>query len=72
MSPRPRGDRPVPRITLTRVEAARACGVSADHFDRHIRPHLRRVPSGTLPLWPVRELEKWADDAAEMEWRASR
>ncbi|HEY0390995.1 MAG TPA: hypothetical protein VGC63_04735 [Solirubrobacterales bacterium] len=64
---RPRGDRPIPRITLTRPEAAAACGMSVDHFDRHVRPHLRVVHSGTLALFPVRELEKWAESAAEME-----
>jgi hypothetical protein len=60
-------ERPIPRIALTRHEAAASCGVSVDHFDRHIRPHLRVVTSGTLKLWPVRELEKWADNTAQME-----
>lgn len=60
-------ERPIPRIALTRPEAAAACGVSVDHFDRHIRPHLRAIKSGTLTLWPVRELEKWADHEAQME-----
>jgi hypothetical protein len=41
--------------------------MSVDHFDRHVRPHLRVVHSGTLALFPVRELEKWAESAAEME-----
>lgn len=69
---RRRGDRTIPRVALTRPEAAASCGVSVDHFDRHIRPHLRAVRCGTLKLWPVRELENWAETAAEMELGSSR
>lgn len=64
--------RPVPRVALTRPEAAASIGMSVDHFDRHVRPHLRSILSGKLRLWPIRELEKWAENAAEMELGASR
>jgi hypothetical protein len=59
--------RPVPRIALTRREAAASLGMSVDHFDRHVRPGLRVVHSGKLALFPLRELEKWTETAAEME-----
>lgn len=72
MSRPAKGARPIPRVALTRSEAAVALGVSVDHFDRHIRPQLRAVQSGKLRLWPVRELEKWAESAAEMELGAAR
>jgi len=63
-----RTDRPAPpRVALTRPEAAAALGVSVDHFDRHVRPHLRSVACGKLRLWPVAELQKWAETAAEAE-----
>lgn len=56
-----------PRIALTRDEAAASLGMSIDSFDRYVRPHVRCVRENKLRLWPVRELEKWADDAAELE-----
>ena len=61
------GSRQVPRITLTRPEAAEALGMSVDHFDRHVRPYLRVVQSGKLKLWPVAELKTWADQEAQLE-----
>lgn len=65
MSTRPA--RTVPRVTLRLPEAATSLGVSVEHFNRHIRPSLRVVRSGAIELFPVAELEKWADRAAEME-----
>jgi hypothetical protein len=60
-------ERTIPRVTLTRPEAAAALGMSIDHFDRHVRPTLRVVQTGALNLWPVKELEKWAEREAQME-----
>lgn len=57
---------PVPRIALTREEAAAALGVSLSHFERHIAPHLRMVRTGSTRLVPIRELEQWADRAATL------
>jgi excisionase family DNA binding protein len=54
----------VPRVTLTRAEAAQALGMSVDHFERHVQPDLRVVRSGRLVLVPLRELERWADESA--------
>jgi excisionase family DNA binding protein len=52
---------PVPRVCLTRDEAAMALGVSLSHFQRHIAPELRTIRSGSVRLFAVAELEAWAD-----------
>jgi excisionase family DNA binding protein len=54
----------VARVALTRQEAARAIGVSVDHFERHVLAELRVIRSGRLVLVPVAELERWARDQA--------
>ena len=41
---------PVPRVALTRAEAAASLGVSLDSFDRHIQPELRIIRRGRLRL----------------------
>lgn len=64
MSERP-STLPVPRVALTREEAAAALGMSLDSFERHVQPELRLIRRGKLRLVPVRELERWADGAAE-------
>ena len=57
--------RPVPRITLTRQEAADALGVGITTFKTKIAPDLRVIRQGTVRLYPVRDLERWADENAE-------
>jgi excisionase family DNA binding protein len=57
---------PVPRVALTREEAAAALGVSLAHFRRHIQPQLRLVRSGSCRLVPVAELERWARESATL------
>jgi hypothetical protein len=64
MKPQPTA--PVPRVTLTREEAAAALGVSLSHFERHVQPELRLIYSGSARLVPVRELETWAQRAATL------
>ena len=54
----------VPRVALTRQEAAGALGVSVDHFERHILAELRVIRSGRLVLVPIAELERWTRDEA--------
>jgi len=56
---------PVPRVALTRAEAAASLGLSRDSFERHVQPELRIIRRGRLRLIPVAELERWADAAAE-------
>lgn len=48
---------PVPRVTLTRDEAAASLGVSVDFFDKHIRPHLKLVRRERPYLVRVAEIE---------------
>jgi hypothetical protein len=68
---RARMDSTVPRMLLTRREAARALGMSLRHFQRHVQPHLRCVYSGQLRLYPVRDVERWAEDEACRQGRAA-
>ena len=63
--------RSVPRLLLTRKEAAAALGMSLRHFQRHVQPHLPCVYSGQLRLYPLRDLERWADDQACRDGRAA-
>jgi hypothetical protein len=53
-------------IAVTREEAARAAGVSLSHFQRHIAPELRTIRSGAVRLYPIVELERWADRRAAL------
>jgi excisionase family DNA binding protein len=62
---------PVPRLTLTPVEAAASLGVSRDYFDEHVRDELRLIRRGRLVLVPVKELERWADQSAALVFDAS-
>jgi hypothetical protein len=57
---------PVPRIALTREEAALALGISLRHFERHVQPYIRVVRSGSVRVVPVTELEHWVERAATL------
>lgn len=50
---------PVPRLALTREEAAASLGMSLDSFERHVQRDLRLVRRGRLVLVPVAEVERW-------------
>jgi hypothetical protein len=63
---------PIPRVALTRDEAAAALGMSLDSFERHVQPELRLIRRGRLRLVPVTELQRWADGAAERTIRNGR
>jgi hypothetical protein len=39
--------------------------MSVDSFDRYVGPHVRCVRRGRLRLYPVSELQRWADENAE-------
>jgi hypothetical protein len=52
------------RLSLSRTEAADALGISVDHFDRHVMPHLRIAQTGQRPLIPVEELRRFLDSNA--------
>jgi hypothetical protein len=62
--PRGAGERTVPRMLLSRREAAAALGMSLRHFQRYVQPYVRCVYSGQLRLYRPRDLERWADDEA--------
>jgi excisionase family DNA binding protein len=51
----------VPRIALTRAEAAASLGLSVDSFERYVQPDVRIVRRGRLRLIPVSELEAWTE-----------
>lgn len=55
----------IPRVTLTKPEAAAALGVSVDSLERHVLPSLKVIRRGKLVLIPVTELQRWAADNAE-------
>jgi hypothetical protein len=55
---------PIPRLALTREEAAAALGMSLNSFERHVQPTLRLVRLGRMRLVPVHELERWLDQQA--------
>jgi DNA-binding HxlR family transcriptional regulator len=57
---------PPPRIALRPREAAASLGVAESYFNEHVRPELRVVRKGRKVLVPVRELERWAAENAEM------
>lgn len=54
----------VPRLALTKVEAAAALGVSVDSFERHVQVELRCVYRGRLRLFAVAELERWLRESS--------
>lgn len=54
----------VPRIALRVGEAAKALGVSVDHFSAHIAPELKVVRRGAVKLYAIAELERWLDQSA--------
>jgi len=52
-------------IALAKPDAAAALGMSVDSFERYAMADLRCIRRGRLRLYPVRELERWADEQAE-------
>jgi hypothetical protein len=56
---------PIPRLALSREDAASAIGMSLDSFERHVQPTIRLVRRGRMRLVPIRELERWLDENAE-------
>lgn len=55
----------IPRVALSRQEAALSLGMSLDSFERHVQPELRLIRRGKLRLVPLAELERWANDNAK-------
>jgi hypothetical protein len=55
---------PIPRLALTRPEAAAAIGMSLDSFERCVQPTIRLIRLGRMRLVPTNELERWLEDHA--------
>jgi len=55
---------PVPRVALTREDAAASLAMSLNHFERHVQPELRLLRIGAKVLVPVAELERYAAENA--------
>ena len=56
--------RPVPRLALSKREAAEALGISVDHLERHVLEHLRIAYVGSRRLIPIGELERFLAEHA--------
>jgi excisionase family DNA binding protein len=56
----------VPRLALSKQEAAQALGVSVTFFEAEIAHELRMVRRGRRRLVPVRELERWLEQQADL------
>jgi len=56
---------PIPRLALTREEAALSLAMSLDSFERHVQPSIRLVRLGRMRLVPIHELERWLEQHAE-------
>ena len=54
----------VPRLALSKTEAADALGVSIDFLEQHILHELRIVRRGRRRLIPLTELQSWIDNNA--------
>jgi len=52
-------------LALRKADAARACGVSDETFDNHVRPSLPVVRMGTVRVYPVAGIERWLEDHAD-------
>jgi hypothetical protein len=65
-------ERPVPRIALSRQEAADSLGMSVDSFERYVQPHVKLVRRGSMRIVPVTELERWIAENAEWTLSESR
>ena len=61
----------IPRVLLTKREAAQALGMSVRHFERHVQRFVRCVHSGQLTLYPLRDIERWVREAATIGGRPS-
>jgi hypothetical protein len=61
----------VPRLALSKAEAAAALGVSVDFLEAHVMPDLRVVRAGRKVLVPLAELQRWLDRNASGLWGAA-
>ena len=55
----------VPRL-LNRNAAAAYCGISPNHFDVNVAPHVEPVPIGSKRLWDRKAIVRWIDRKSGM------
>ncbi len=55
---------PIPAIALPTAEAAAALGMGESAFREHVAPELKVILRGRMRLYPVAELERWAEESA--------
>ena len=51
----------IPRLAVSKVEAAEALGVSVDFLEEHVMHELRIVRRGRRRLIPIAELSRWME-----------
>jgi len=57
----------VPALALNIEEAARACGLSPETFDRHVRPYVAQVPvSPGVVIFRPETIAKWLQETEEL------
>jgi hypothetical protein len=56
----------VPRLALSKQEAAASLGLSEQSFDRYVRAHVPCVRRGRLRLYSPADLARWVSDSAEI------
>lgn len=54
----------IPRLALSKAEAAKTLGVSVDFLEHHVLHDLRMVRRGRRLLIPLAELQRWIDSNA--------
>ncbi|MFL5861525.1 MAG: hypothetical protein ACJ780_12195 [Solirubrobacteraceae bacterium] len=54
----------IPRLALSKAEAATTLGVSVDFLEHHVLHDLRMVRRGRRLLIPLAELQRWIDSNA--------
>ncbi len=59
-------------VAVAKPDAAAMLGVSIDSFERHVMPDVACVRRGRLRLFPIVELERWAEANAERPARQAR
>jgi hypothetical protein len=56
----------VPRLALSKAEAAAAIGASVDFLEEHVLGELRVVRRGRRVFIPIAELSRWLDRNAAL------
>lgn len=55
----------VPRLALRKPDAAAACGLSDESFDRYVRPYVPVVRLGSVTVWPVADLLAFLEERGQ-------